>query len=131
MKKRHASTTLKVVFSSALIALTGCIGATVSNTDKPQGAYVAGAKPVVGASSVQIVETSPPNAGQLVEGVSCKNKMWDPEPSAQAAIEVAKNEAAKYGYTKLRIVEIIESGAVVDWQRNCWSTVIARGIAFN
>ena len=103
----------------------------VSNTDKPQGVYLFGADEVQPISSVELVETSPANSGQEVEGVSCKNKIWERAPSREAAIEVAKREAAKAGYSKLRITSVTDGGYSVDLRRNCWSIVIAKGIAFN
>ena len=117
------------IFFSA-IALFGC-GAMVSNTDKPQGVYLGGASDIQPLSSVELVETSPENTGQEVEGVSCKNKLWEPAPSREAAIEVAKREAARAGYSKLRITSVADGGYGVDLRRNCWSVVVAKGIAFN
>jgi hypothetical protein len=82
-------------------------------------------------SSVEIVQSSPENTGQAVEGVSCKNKIWDPAPTREAAIEVVKREAARAGYSKLRITSVVEGGYGADLRRNCWSVIVATGIAFN
>jgi len=112
------------------LGLSAC-GANVSNTDKPTGFYLGGAADFQPVSSVEIVQTSPENTGQEVEGVSCKNLIWDPAPTREAAIEVAKKEAARAGYSKLRITSIVDGGYGADLRRNCWSVVIATGIAFN
>ena len=113
----------------SLVLLTAC-GAGVSNTDKPTGVYIGGAPPVEDVQ-VQVVQSSPPDTGQLVEGVACKNKAWEPTPTRDAAIAVLKREAAKNGYTKVRVPSVQESGFSADIARNCWSTVVASGLAFN
>ena len=43
----------------------------------------------------------------------------------------AKREAAKAGYSKLRITSVTDGGYGADLRRNCWSVVVATGIAFN
>ena len=121
-----------VILFASLLALSGCIGATVSNTDKPKGLYsgLAGA-PKLEVADVQLVQTNPDNTGLEVEGVACKNKIWEPAPTTESAIQVAKIEAAKFGFSKLRLTSVVEGGNFVDLRRNCWSVVVAKGIAFN
>ena len=109
------------------LGLAGC-GAQVLNTDKPTGMYLGGAGAESQVSNVELVETNPPNAGVKVEGISCANKMWETATEANA-IEVAKREAAKLGYSKLRIASVETSGTTLAY--NCWSIVVATGIAFN
>tara|TARA_B100000795_G_scaffold255803_1_gene227766 strand:+ start:349 stop:675 length:327 start_codon:yes stop_codon:yes gene_type:complete len=108
------------------------LGATVSNTDKTIGLYTGlNGMPAVAETNVELVQTSPANTGLEVEGVSCKNKLWEPAPTKEAAIQVAKLEAAKAGYTKLRVTSVKKGGNVIDLRRNCWSVILAKGIAFN
>jgi hypothetical protein len=120
---------MRYTFLTTLVFLAAC-GAGVSNTDKPTGIYIAGAPPVEDVQ-VQVVQSSPPNTGQIVEGVACKNKIWEGTPTREAAIAVLKREAAKNGYSKVRVLSVEESGFAADPARNCWSTVVASGIAFN
>lgn len=110
------------------VALAGC-GATVSNTDKPTGMYIAGAPEVTGSSGVTLSESAPAGGGQSVSGVSCKNKIWDPQPTREVAISVLQREAAKAGYDSVYVSEVgPASNALV---MNCWSAIEANGIAFN
>ena len=67
----------------------------------------------------------------MVEGIACKNKIWDEEPTRDAAIAVLKRETAKNGYSKVRVLSIEESGFAADTAKNCWSMIVAKGIAFN
>lgn len=116
-----------VIFTSLLIL--GACGATVSNTDKPTGAYLGGVEAVANTPSVRIVETSPPNTGQTITGVACKNRLWETEPTRETAIAVLKRETAKAGFNTVRITSV-EENPLTDMKRNCWSTVIATGIGF-
>ena len=110
--------------------LAGCFGAQVSNTDQPMGPSMGIADEIEAVTSVEIVQSTPENTGQEVVGVSCKLKLYGPNPTRKSAIEVAKREAASFGYTKLRITSVEEQPAI-DVDRNCRKTVIATGIAFN
>ena len=110
----------KLLVFISIIFLSGCLGATVSNTDKPTGLYTGlNGVPAVAETNVELVQTSPANTGLEVEGVSCKNKLWEPAPTKEAAIQVAKLEAAKAGYTKLRVTSVKKGGNVIDLRRNC------------
>lgn len=113
--------------ASALCILASC-GSTVTNTDKPTGIYIAGASTVTGDFSVNVVETKPQAGGAEVSGVSCKNKFWEPAPSNDVAISVLKREVRKAGFENVYIVSVEpDPNALL---KNCWSAIIARGIAF-
>ena len=116
-----------IAVSLLTLGLAGC-GAQVLNSDKPTGVYLGGAGTQSDVISVELVETSPPNAGVKVEGISCANKLWE-KATEESAINVAKREAAKLGFSKLRLASIEKSG--VNLAYNCWSFVVATGIAFN
>jgi hypothetical protein len=79
---------------------------------------------------VTIVDKGPPLAkeDQRVIGTSCKNKVWDPDPSRENAINLMKRQAADRGYNAIHSVQVIDDPAAV--LKNCWSALIASGIAF-
>jgi hypothetical protein len=110
------------------LALAAC-GSTVSNTDKPTGIYIAGATEVSGDFGVSVSEERPKNGGVEVSGVSCKNKLWEPAPTNEIAISVLKREVSNAGYDSVFITSVgPDPDALI---KNCWSAIIAVGIAFN
>lgn len=117
-----------MIFAGALLGLASC-GATVSNTDKPTGAYLSGAPEVAGDFNVQLAEVAPASGGQAVSGVSCKNKIWDPTPSNEAAIAVLRREAAKAGFDTVYVQEVAPASDAL--LMNCWSAIRASGLAFD
>ena len=120
-------------FTSAAIVLSayflsGC-GATVSNTDKPIGLYISGAETVPDDFSVAVVSTLPSSGGKQISGISCKNKVWDPTPTNDAAITVLKREVMHAGFNSVVISSVGPDPAAL--MKNCWSAIIATGTAFN
>jgi hypothetical protein len=111
----------------ALATLTAC-GSTVSNTDKPTGIYIAGATEASGDFGVTVA-TQRPNNGKTISGVSCKNKLWEPSPTNEAAISVLKRETAKAGYNRVYIKSVKQDPSALA--KNCWSAIIAEGIGFS
>ena len=117
-----------VIYLSLTLALSAC-GSTVANTDKPSGIYIAGATSVSGDFGVKEATRRPTTGGAIVSGVSCKNKIWDPAPSKEAAISVLKREAKDAGYNTIYIESVTSDPNAL--LKNCWSAIIAKGIAFN
>lgn len=113
---------MRIVMVAALMA-AGC-GPSVDNTDKSPGA-----NPAVGSFGVTMSDERPETGGYPVEGISCKNNLWDPEPTNESAKSVMRREAAKFGYKSahLLIVEPVKSA----YGLNCWAAISAKGIAFN
>lgn len=110
------------------LALAAC-GPLVSNTDKPTGPYLAGAAQVTGNFNVSVSENAPRNGGATLTGVSCKNKLWEPAPTNEAAIAVLKREASNAGYDTVFIESVRPDPNAL--MKNCWSAIIATGQAFN
>lgn len=111
----------------ALLFLVGC-GSTVSNTDKPTGIYIAGATEVSGDFGVNVVDQPPRSGGYEVSGVSCKNKIWEPSPTNEAAIAVLKRETRNAGHNRVYIASVQPDPTALA--KNCWAAIIAEGIAF-
>lgn len=110
-----------------LATVTAC-GPFVSNTDRPSGLYVGGGAPVSGDFGVAMVDQAP-EGGVQVEGISCRNKVWDPAPTDDSAIAVLRRETAEAGYNAVHLVSVERvSGAML---MNCWSAIRATGLAFN
>lgn len=118
----------QMTITAAMLGLAGC-GATVSNTDKPSGVYLAGAPSVAGDFNVRLVEAAPVSGGKPVSGVSCKNKIWDPAPSNEVAISVMRREAAKAGFDSVYLQEVAPAADAL--LMNCWAAIEARGLAFD
>lgn len=112
------------------LALSGC-GTTAENADVPQGVYAGVvAKPDVAAPSIQIAETGPsvPEGGRRVAGTSCRNKIWQPDPNAENAVALMKQQAVSLGMNAIHSVEVKNDPVAIA--RNCWAAIIATGIAF-
>jgi len=109
--------------------LAGC-GTKAQNADVPQGVYLGGRPAIADTADVQIVETGPSvqDGGRRVGGTSCKNKVWDPAPSRDNAIALMKKQAQSLGFNAIHSVEVRNEAAAV--MLNCWSAIVASGIAF-
>lgn len=121
---RHGKVTL--IFACSL-ALSGC-GAMAPNTDKPQGIYLGGATEISGDYGVKISDNIPEQGAQLT-GISCKNKLWESAPTNEAAIGVLKKQAAAAGFNSLYVSSVEPDPKALS--KNCWSAIIATGLAFN
>ena len=116
---------------AALIAapIAGCVG---PNPDL--GADVSGLPPAPGASAGAVVITqdvTPPKGSRLVgpvRGTSCKNKMWDPDPTNEDALEKLKVVAASQGANRISNVTYTAGGTSV--MTNCWAPISASGTAY-
>lgn len=111
----------------ALAVVSAC-GPLVENTDRPTGITLGGGAPIAGDGGVSLVEAAPAN-GVEVEGISCRNKLWDPAPTNQSAIDTMRREAAAAGYNAVHLVSVGPAGNAL--LMNCWSAIRATGLAFN
>ncbi|MBZ0164611.1 MAG: hypothetical protein K8H74_18095 [Notoacmeibacter sp.] len=120
-----------LVSAVALAVLSGC-GTVAPNADVPQGVYFGIGKraEIAPVDAVVIVDTGPTvqDGGRRVSGTSCKNKFWDPAPSEERAVAMMKQQAAGLGMNAIHSVEIRNEPAAV--MINCWSAIVAKGIAF-
>ena len=113
------------------LSLSAC-GALVANTDTPQGVYLGiGDRPAISDEpSVRIVrDTAPPSnvTGLSVSGTSCKNKIWDPEPTTENALTVLKRQAKAAGMNTVYLRSIGDDPMAIA--KNCWSAITATGVA--
>lgn len=63
----------------------------------------------------------------IVVGHSCKNKLWDKEPSKDDAIKQLKNNA--YLLDAESVVEVVFNTRNTSLATNCWSSIKATGQA--
>jgi hypothetical protein len=118
----------RLISCLACLCLAAC-GALATNTDKPVGPYIS-SEPIVETAISAKVSTNPPsNGGFSVSGISCKNRLWDPAPTTEAAVLVLRREARKAGFNSVFVQDVLPDEAALS--KNCWSAIIARGLAFN
>jgi len=81
------------------------------------------------AQAVEVHETQPPRSTIVgpVTAASCKNKLWDPDATEEAALDALKIKASEAGATGLVGVSYSREGTSL-WT-NCWQVVIARATA--
>jgi hypothetical protein len=70
-----------------------------------------------------------PESGVQVEGISCKNKLWDPSPTNESAIAVMRREAAEAGFNSVHLTSVASAENAIIM--NCWTAIRATGTAFN
>jgi len=119
----------KYIVAVALVASLSSCGSVSPNSDVGL-VHVTGRPTIAAVDSVAIVDKGPPLAkeDQRVIGTSCKNKVWDADPSRENAVNLMKHQAAARGYNAVHSVQVIDDPAAVF--KNCWSALIASGIAF-
>ena len=120
---------IKIAGAAVLAACLSSCGTVSPNSDVGL-VHVAGREPIAAVDTVAIVDTGPAlsKEDQRVVGTSCKNKVWDPDPSRDNAINLMKRQAGDRGYDAVHSVQVIDDPAAVF--KNCWSALIASGIAF-
>ena len=108
--------------------LSGC--GTVSENSDVGIVHLAGRQTVQDDTGVSITDTGPrlSDEKQRVIGSSCRNKMWDPPPSRENAINLMKRQAVSRGYNAVHSVTVVNDPAAIA--KNCWSALIASGIAY-
>jgi hypothetical protein len=111
---------------SALVS--GCIGPSTKLGIVDVGSTPA---PIVReAWSIQSTESVPPGA-QIVgvlEGTSCKNKIWDPDPTNEKALEQLQLKAREVGAKG--VANVTYSSGGTSFITNCWSHITASGTAY-
>ena len=119
------NSSVSVVIACGILA---ACGSTAPNTDKPMGAYLGGAEKISGDFGVETVDTRP-SSGANLTGISCKNKLWEPAPTEAVAISVLKKQASAAGFNAVYINSVEQDPNAIS--KNCWSAIIATGVAFN
>jgi len=119
------------VFVAVALALAGC-GSYAKNSDVPMGIHsgVGPRSSIPDTATVALVNT-PPRAGSptvQVTGTSCKNKLWEADPSKDNAIALMKRQAAEAGMNRVTQVSVESVSASV--LMNCWSAITAKGVAY-
>lgn len=117
---------MKIAAVAASFVLSGC------GTFLPMEDERAPGRPAA-AETVQVFNmgdsATPPRITRtlgVVEGHSCKNKLWDPV-SREAALRQLKLQAAGLGANG--IMEVRYETAGTELATNCWSSITASGIA--
>lgn len=65
---------------------------------------------------------------QTISATSCKNKMWDPEPTRENAIEQLRIKAARIGANTVTNL-FCRAEATPNLGTNCWSAVVCDAAA--
>jgi|SaaInlStandDraft_1057018.scaffolds.fasta_scaffold263081_1 hypothetical protein len=107
------------------VFLTAC-GSFVENSDKPLGPYLS-APEISGDFGVNELENAPSGDVVILEGISCKNRLWDSAPTEERAVSVLKREVKEAGYNSVYIVSVNDDAKAL--MKNCWSAIKATGIA--
>ena len=100
-----------------------CVGAL-------SGATSSAEPPPPIAPIIKVTDTIPPGAAAIgeVSGISCKNKVWDPDATEENAVEILKRRAADAGAEGVSSVRF--SSGAVNLITNCWASVTAIGTAY-
>lgn len=109
----------------ALLACSAC-GSYAPNTNASDPINVVGTT-TSDTAGVQIVEHAP-NSAALMTGIDCRNKMWDPVPTAERAIEVLKAQAKSVGKSKVMVRSVQAHASPISI--NCWSAMEATGLVY-
>lgn len=116
---------------SAVALLSSC-GSTANNADTGGAVRLglSGTPQVSAPAGVTIVSGLPPAGVGVtdVTGVSCKNKMWDQDPSRDNAVAMMLRDAAQKGLTNVASVTV--EAAPNPVLMNCWAALIAKGKAY-
>ncbi len=118
---------LTMIFAAPLF-LTGCVGALVPvQTVETTGIHVvevASTIPIISAQSAKTMQ----ELGEVV-GYSCKNKLWDPAATADAATYQVKIVAAQRGATAITNLKCEEGS--VSLITNCWQSYTCKAISLH
>lgn len=103
----------------ASISVSGCVGAFVP----VQTPEMTGSRTIEAAVAVVAIDSSEAanrqNLGS-VTGYSCKNKLWDPPATSDAALLQVKIAAAQRGATAISNINCAEGGTSL--MTNCWQS---------
>lgn len=115
---------------AALVALSGCMSAFVPvlNPDDLTPARVAASQRV---RIFEAGESYPDVAAELeqVTGYSCRQKMWEPSATPEAALRALRIRAADLGGDGVIRVTYATHKSGLNFRTNCWSAVRAEGMA--
>ncbi len=114
------------ICSFVSITALGACGSFAPNTNASDPVNVVGTT-MQDAAGVQVVDYAPSSA-IMMTGIDCRNKMWDPVPTAARAIEVLKAQAKSAGKTRVMVRSVDAHPSPLSI--NCWSAMEARGLAF-
>jgi hypothetical protein len=103
----------KSAAAAALIAFASTNASAVLPSFLPWTTVV-----VDGKSPYEIYTGPTPEFGTILKGTSCKQKIWSPSPTQEAAEIAIKNQAAGAHY---KILSCTTGG--VSLQSNCFSTI--------
>ncbi len=110
---------------AGLLSCAAC-GSFAPNTNASAPFNVVGTS-TTDTSAVEVVEYAPSSA-ILMTGIDCRNKLWDPVPTANRAIEVLKAQAQSAGKGKVMVRSVQGHSSPISI--NCWSAMEATGLAF-
>ncbi|HSE59612.1 MAG TPA: hypothetical protein VLA99_12995 [Nitrospiraceae bacterium] len=125
---------LRVLLASIMLGiLTGCVGPLVPvvkfDTLSPEERHATLSMPIYNESQLTGRNYSISN---VVEGISCKNKTWDPAATKSDAINQAKYWARQQGAEAIMNVQCeVPRGTTTSY--NCWESItcIAQAIKLN
>lgn len=105
--------------------LAGCGSfVEVVKVDEANAAAVAGVKVLtreqLGGRKTEMVQT--------ISATSCKNKLWDPEPTRENAIEQLRVKAARIGADTVTNL-FCRDEPTTNLGTNCWSAVVCEAAA--
>ena len=105
---------------TASLFLTGCQSGTVSYES------------AILSDSVSVTDAKVNTLGTTVElsATDCKREIQDDGPVASVALDKLKAVAAQNGFNAIHSVKIETTGAAALLS-NCWSQIMASGIAYN
>lgn len=118
------------ILLSCAVSLSGCLGTTPSvNSERPNGISADLVQPIVEANqSVALSYNVQEQEGELVHGTSCKNKLWDADPTNERALDLMKNQAQAKGFNAIHSIKVGADPTALA--KNCWSAIHATGIAY-
>ncbi len=110
----------------ALLSLTGCVGALVPvQTVETTGIRITEAAAGISVVSAEKAKTMQ-ELGEVV-GYSCKNKLWDPAATTEAATFQVKLAAAQRNAVAIASLSCAEGS--VSLATNCWQSFTCKAIA--
>lgn len=123
--------TFKAIIGTAIVCLTlvGCVGPStklgIRDVSSTPGAVVRS------AWSIKTSDTVPSGVTIIgtADGTSCKNKIWDPAPTTEKALEQLQLKALEAGATGIASVTYTDGGAGA-LASNCWSLITASGTLY-
>jgi hypothetical protein len=109
-----------IAFSLVGIVLSGCQTGTVSY------------ETAILADSVYVTNEVVATNGPTIElsATDCKRVIEDDAPAAGLALNRLKSKAAQSGFNSIHSVTVQSAGGAA-LLANCWSQIIASGIAYN